>query len=154
MEVLKNRLQNQSPFANTTQLIHQIYQKDGIRGFFKGYFLGLIVFLPYSVTFFVVYEKLKLHMHNYYAENQKEIPLVGYLSCSALAGATGALISNVTDIIKTRVQVSGQKAPVIIRRLFQENGIHAFTKGLGARLLYITPSVAISMAAYETFKRL
>ncbi len=78
------------------------------------------------------------------------------LFCSATAGTLAGAVSNVIDVVKTRVQVSQHSLhPVkLIKEMWtKEGGPRAFTKGLGARILFITPSVTISMTTYEMFKK-
>ncbi len=51
MEVLKNKQQSGrfSLKTSTSSLVKQIIQEDGFRGLFRGYWLCLGVFVPYTV---------------------------------------------------------------------------------------------------------
>ncbi|OZJ02256.1 hypothetical protein BZG36_05036, partial [Bifiguratus adelaidae] len=94
MEVLKNRLQTDSMHysfiptspsssANTLAaskqeltskktmaLAREIYAEEGLYGFYKGYFVTLAVFVPYTMIYFACYEKLKLIAQQYYKDQQ------------------------------------------------------------------------------------
>ncbi|KAI9301137.1 mitochondrial carrier domain-containing protein [Cunninghamella echinulata] len=138
MEVLKNQLQTApssssttSTTANTTvQLAKRIYQQEGIAGFFKGYWMGLVVFLPHTMIYFSTYEYLKLKCANYYTKKKNmstiidhhhqsnkndnfkiddyasHLPWTYYLISSSIASFISSGLSAPLDIIKTRWQVS------------------------------------------------
>ncbi|KAJ1961395.1 hypothetical protein IWQ62_003884 [Dispira parvispora] len=227
MEVLKNRLQVQGeplqratsslstshPTSNTSnahvsslrstslsstwQLARQISHNEGIRGFFRGYWLSLAVFVPHTVIYFITYEKLKQkwalaitdrsnqfrdslgtleNMSPRASSRGVELPFYGYLGCAATACALSASVSNVFDVIKTRWQVQQSKPVTIrlqdrvttfdgrsnissptIRQLVlsmwrTDGGYQAFTRGMLARVLWMLPSVTISMTVYELLK--
>ena len=109
------------------------------------------------MIYFVTYEKLKYMIaHPSSGSTVPPAPLSfsDYLLCSSISGGIAAAVSNIVDVVKTRVQVQGDSsALLIIRSMWTlESGPMAFTKGMGARMLWVTPSVAISMTLYETFK--
>ncbi|KAJ1915396.1 hypothetical protein IWQ60_008450 [Tieghemiomyces parasiticus] len=218
MEVLKNRLQvvqtsptppeatvagvavnagrngsGRSTSATTWALARTIYCTDGLRGFFRGYWLSLAVFMPHTVIYFVTYERLKQWWPVQAtvgsaggADTQVEVkkpaalPFYAYLSCAAAASVLSASISNIFDVVKTKWQVnqvvpttvgawsfgvasgSGikqqQQRPRRVMELVQymwrhEGGYRAFTRGMLARVIWMTPSVTISMTTYELLKR-
>lgn len=51
MEVMKNKLQSGKALKTKTafSLARKIHEKEGYRGFFRGYWIGLAVFAPYTV---------------------------------------------------------------------------------------------------------
>jgi hypothetical protein len=160
MEVIKNKQQRFSGEARSTwHWIQLIYRQEGLRGFFRGYFLGLGVFLPYTVIYFTTYEKLKsgarklITSENSNDPSSKRLPPWVYLTCSGLSSALGAGLSNAVDVVKTRVQVQGGTMLSTVKSMWiKENGFRAFTKGMGARILWLSPSVMISMTLYESLK--
>ncbi|CAO3625939.1 unnamed protein product [Cunninghamella blakesleeana] len=127
MEVLKNQLQT-SKALTTKQLAKTIYQQEGISGFFKGYWMGLVVFLPHTMIYFSTYEYLKSKLTIYYrmkvssssessesliinhSKNQMDyashLPWNYYLISSSIASLISSGLSAPLDIIKTRWQVS------------------------------------------------
>jgi solute carrier family 25 iron transporter 28/37 len=48
MEVIKNRQQTHQ-FIPAWTLMKQIWAREGILGFFRGYWISLAVFMPYTV---------------------------------------------------------------------------------------------------------
>lgn len=127
-------------------------RQDGVKGFGRGYFLGLGVFVPYSMTYFVCYERLK-DLASKNVNDGGDLSFGLYLSCSSLSGAAAASVSNVLDVVKTRVQITGRRPWLLIKDMLYKDGLRSLTKGLGARILWITPSVSISMTTYEVLKQ-
>lgn len=192
MEVMKNRLQTESMIyrldgtlaaarhemtaTKTAVLARNIWAEEGLRGFFKGYFLALAVFVPYTMTYFSVYEQLKVVAQrrqspdnlttNPLSPSPPSTPLSfqSYLICSAIACTLAASLSNVLDVVKTRWQISTSQAGglereyrtsprEIIRRMWrEEGGWRAFTRGMGARVAWAVPATTISMTCFEVLK--
>lgn len=131
--------------------IRSIYTDEGFSGFFQGYWLGLAVYVPYSIVYFIIYEKLKL-LTEY---DNSYIVLI-----SAIASLIAALVSNVVDVIKTRWQaqthVRNEKTTVyqVVRLMIAEEGWAVFMAGASARCAWAVPSAIISFTAYENFKAL
>ncbi|SAL94773.1 hypothetical protein [Absidia glauca] len=159
MEVVKGRMQNQhlsaddndslllpKPFdTTTTGLIRSIYTKDGCQGFYKGYWITLFVFVPQTVIYFVLYERLKLLM----------VPgLPAYLICSIVASTISVAVCNPLDVIKTRQQVGNNEAGVwtIACDMYRTEGLDSFTKGTLTRIVWGAPMTTISMCVFEVLK--
>jgi len=77
-----------------------------------------------------------------------------------LSGGLAAAITCPLDVIKTRLQVQRSTAKNKYKnafdaahRIITEEGFQAFTKGLVARVLWIAPGCAITIAFYEHFKQ-
>lgn len=94
-----------------------------------------------------------------------------HLLAGALARGTAASVLFPLDTVKARLQFQTSIAStldtrgVATRRIYtgmwdafawiaREEGFTAFFRGLPMRLIYITPSAAVSFALYEQFKRL
>ncbi|TPX55465.1 hypothetical protein PhCBS80983_g05312 [Powellomyces hirtus] len=188
MEVLKNKLQVQTKATNPTigslhtwALCKSIYRNEGLRGFYKGYFLALGVFVPYTMVYFMSYEQLKMRaaaillpksasslttssttsplpISSQPASLPPQLPFIAYVICSGLSGALAGGVSNGLDIVKTRVQAAAaggtqQSATTIVRHMWTHEGKwRAFGRGLGARILWIMPTVTLSMSVYEMLK--
>ncbi|KAJ1965420.1 hypothetical protein H4R35_007061 [Dimargaris xerosporica] len=173
MEVLKTQLQAQSSAASpalltssaTWQLARCIGRTEGFAGFLRGYWLSLAVFVPHTVVYFITYEKLKaawarhdsLAAH-FNATAASGLPFYAYLCSATLACILSAGISNVFDVVKTRWQAhqqqeTKQRISTLVRYMWcSEGGPRAFTRGVAARVISMTPSVAISMTTYEVVK--
>ncbi|KAJ3330574.1 hypothetical protein HDU76_005337 [Blyttiomyces sp. JEL0837] len=236
MEVIKSKLQVgvgangnvATSTMSTVGLVRDILATQGVQGLFKGYWISLGVFVPYTVIYFVTYEKLKsfgmTHLvHRASRATTQSLttktislrkvnnttstyttcnvnnasppaspptttttttpstpstsvvnPFFVYLVSSAMAGSLAGAASNVIDVVKTRIQVSGfgggageglkttsitkpmssigAVLKTAIHMYRHEGGIWAFTRGMAARVLWIAPSVTISMTVFEVLK--
>ncbi|KAI8875005.1 mitochondrial carrier [Backusella circina FSU 941] len=146
MEVVKSQMQIRP--LTTKQITYAILKEDGFRGFFKGYWWSLAVFLPHTIIYFVVYEQLKLIM--------PEKNFFVFFVCSTIAGCLGVVASTPFDVIKTRWQVSAQEeayrvGPLqIAKHMYSNDGFRPFTKGMLARMAWGIPTMTISMTLFET----
>lgn len=159
-EVLKGRMQIASESQTSWQLVRSIYKLEGIRGFFHGYFLGLVVFLPHSVLWWVTYERIR----QYICEGDfNKLQPQHHAVSAALATANAVVWTNFLDVVKTRQQLAyspevarlrpsdTKGARVIALNLIKECGLfRALTIGMGMRMLSTVPSSALAMAIMET----
>ncbi|KAG1290159.1 hypothetical protein G6F66_008890 [Rhizopus arrhizus] len=154
MEVLKSQLQVDTRHQSTLTLAAHIIKEEGILGFYKGYFITLSVFVPHSVVYFILYEKLKSTW-----DVQHQTFLV-YIFCAAIASAAGMVVSTPLDIIKTRWQVSRQEeayrgGPVkIALRIWNEGGLSIFVRSMLASIVWGVPLTTINMAVFECLLKL
>lgn len=89
------------------------------------------------------------------------LPSYLHLIGGANAGAIAAAVTCPLDVVKTRIQVQhtegGHQYNTVlntVRKMLQEEGLSAFGKGFFARIVWIAPGTAITIAAYEKFKSL
>jgi len=97
------------------------------------------------------------------------LPFTTIMGCAAVACGVAAGVSNTVDVVKTRWQTSIlitskknsssnghldslSSARRIARHMFQQGGLASFTQGMGARVLWMIPSVTISMSVFEWIK--
>jgi hypothetical protein len=172
MDVIKQRLQVQSkllPGQVPSTLHHRgvfhgisaILKADGPRGLLRGYWASLGTFGPFSAVYFSVLEELKgaIKSHKGYSSDA-ELTVPQLMAVGALASACGAFVSGPMDLIKTRIQVyrtsNGGKfyggTLDALKRTLTEEGYRAFTKGLGARVMWLAPGSAITIAVYDRLK--
>ncbi|KAF9385115.1 hypothetical protein CPB97_005122 [Podila verticillata] len=158
--------QQQSVRTKTLDLAKMIYRQEGLAGFYRGYFITLGVFVPYSMLYFASYEQLKqmawTRKQRTGAPNIQEQEMLSFLTivgCAAVACGFAAGVSNIVDVVKTRWQTSVltkntelSSTRKIAEAMFQQGGLASFTRGMGARILWMVPSVAISMSTFEWFK--
>lgn len=154
MEVVKSQLQI-IRHTTTLALAKRIADNEGVKGFYKGYWITIAVFLPHTVTYFVVYEQLKSFW------DIKDQTFMVYLFCSAVASTLGIIVSTPLDIIKTRWQVSAEEhaykdGPVRIAQhmWLNEGGFKAFTQGMLVRIAWGIPVTTINMTVFEMLLKL
>lgn len=128
-----------------------IYQRDGLRGYYRGYTASLCTYVPSSASWWAFYH---FFQDAYGLVVPAAVPHM-VLQCAAAmsSGCASCLITNPLDLVRTRVQVQRRTIPETIRWLWRTEGIGIFTKGLTARM---TSSVIYSICiifGYETVKR-
>ena len=81
MEVVKQKLQ----VSNTKlkDIVKDVINNHGLRGFYRGYFLTQVVFVPYTVTYFLCYENLK----KIWLSNNSDLNIPSYAFLSFLSAA-------------------------------------------------------------------
>ncbi|KAJ8101751.1 mitochondrial carrier domain-containing protein [Lipomyces tetrasporus] len=182
MENIKGRLQlkNGSGHESTSELIKNMYKHEGLRSFFRGYWMSLLIYTPNSVFYWYIYENLKNIMRRpsytelpdeYPASSASSVPIsrdltaAQYAIASSIATVGGESISNFFDIIKTRQQLAlsdeikrmrpdDQHGLLnVAQNLIKEEGIvRALFKGLHIRLMYALPVGVLSMVIVEKLK--
>lgn len=74
-EVIRNNLQNERNYdkkqMSMTKLMKNIYQAQGIRGFYGGFRINLLRILPNNAIMFSSYEKLSHYLENLYYKRNK-----------------------------------------------------------------------------------
>jgi solute carrier family 25 iron transporter 28/37 len=142
--------------------LRDIAKTEGVRGFYRGYFMGLAIYTPYSLASWAVYE------------NAKKFPAdMSYTSKVALsAGMSTVCVQALIypfDLVKTRYQVatSATVAEIaaatgrgsdqlgirqILRNVMREGGKKGFYAGFVPRLMCSFPSSVITMSVIEYLK--
>ncbi|KAG0303413.1 hypothetical protein BGZ98_006688 [Dissophora globulifera] len=150
------------------ELARRIYRQEGLLGFYRGYFITLGVFVPYSMVYFATYEQLKESawrqriLPTTTGTNTRQegaLPFLTIVACAAVAAGFAGGISNIVDVVKTRWQISvlatteeNSSTRNIVRHMLRQGGLGSFTQGMGARVLWMIPSVTISMSIFEWLK--
>mmetsp|Transcript_46977 Transcript_46977/g.118358 ORF Transcript_46977/g.118358 Transcript_46977/m.118358 type:complete len:232 (+) Transcript_46977:199-894(+) len=177
MDVVKQRLQVQDAVKNNTSLqkhvgtteyrgsmhaMRTIIRQEGFAGLYRGFLPGIATYCPFVGIYFVAYEQLKLCACAFDgALTTRDLPFAYHLASGAMAGAIASAITCPLDVVKTRIQVQSSTATNrylgmadAIKDMLKVEGPTTFWKGLGARILWIAPGCAITMACYEQFKNL
>jgi hypothetical protein len=161
LEVIKARLQI-SRTGQDGKLLYQlrnIARTEGVRGFYRGYVMGLAIYTPYSLASWTVYE------------NAKKLPLdISYTTKVALsAGLSTASVQALIypfDLVKTRYQVATSSTVAeksgrgsdqlgirqILKNVMKESGRRGFYAGFLPRLMCAFPSSVITMSVIEYLK--
>ncbi|XP_064596418.1 solute carrier family 25 member 44-like [Liolophura sinensis] len=132
-------------------IIRNVYKRDGILGFYKGYWVSLVVFAPSSALWWFFYD-------TYCGVIASFAPLwVPHLVIQCLAaplgGVSSTLITNPMDVIRARIQVEGTKFGETVRILVKEEGVRLVLKGLSARLVQSISFSFFIILGYESIKR-
>jgi len=140
-----------TPLSRFVGVCSYITREYGIRGFYKGYSISMITFIPNSALWWGFYNFYCDQLS--YLTNSFSVPrlLIQVLS-APLAGSSAALIINPIDCTRLRIQVRNTMLLTTIKDLWAEEGWHIFSKGLSARL---TQSISYSfwiILFYEPIK--
>ncbi|XP_067837613.1 solute carrier family 25 member 44-like, partial [Heptranchias perlo] len=97
---------HQLVIGQTKEVVVQIFQLDGLRGFYRGYAASLMTYIPNSALWWPFY-------HLYAEQLSCVTPSVcPHLLVQAVAGplaaATASTLTNPMDVIRARVQVTAQ----------------------------------------------
>ncbi|KAI3772698.1 hypothetical protein L6452_03890 [Arctium lappa] len=139
----------------------RIANEEGFRAFWKGNLVTIAHRLPYTAVNFYAYEQYKKLL--------KSIPSIGNNSESAAAdacvhfvgggmsGITAAMATYPLDLVRTRL--AAQRSTIYyqgirhaLSTICREEGVFGLYKGLGATLLGVGPSIAISFSVYESLR--
>ena len=133
-----------------------IYRKDGFKGYYRGYFASVSTYVPSSASWWTFYQFFQDFYGALIPLHEKEMGFHNTIvQCVAAmsSGCASCLITNPLDLTRTRVQVQRRSFTETARRLWHEEKLKIFTKGLSARM---TSSIIYSVAiifGYETVKK-
>ncbi|XP_068668468.1 uncharacterized protein [Aristolochia californica] len=151
------KLQNASIIREASRIVHE----EGFRAFWRGNLVTIAHRLPYSSISFYAYERYKnliqsipgLEAHRENLSADLCVRLLG----GGLSGVTAATMTYPLDLVRTRL--AAQTNVVYYRgishtlyTICRDEGIKGLYKGLGATLLGVGPSIAISFSVYETLR--
>lgn len=135
-------------------IISDIYYKsgDGLRGFYKGYFLTLGSSLPFNSILWTLYWKIQWKLESILSRRADYI--IPPLS-AAMSALLTSIITQPIDVLKTRLQVSKKRESILrtIVNLQQQRGFQGFFAGSIPRALISVPSIVIMLSLYEIIKR-
>jgi solute carrier family 25 iron transporter 28/37 len=171
MEVLKARLQiSSSTHREENKLSYQLrdlMRKEGVRGFYRGYVMGIASYIPFNVLWWTTYGKIRRGMEERNWNSGQQI------ACAAgVSAMCGAAFIHPLELVKTRYQVatSDTVAAVagavtggsrssdqdglrqVVKNVTRENGLKGFYAGFLPTLMRSVPSSIIMMSVFEHLK--
>ncbi|KAI3473186.1 hypothetical protein Pfo_030478 [Paulownia fortunei] len=139
----------------------RIVNEEGFRAFWKGNLVTIAHRLPYSSVNFYAYEQYKsilksipgLEGHGGNPHANIFVHFVG----GGLAGITAASATYPLDLVRTRLAAQRnaiyyQGIRHALHTICRDEGFLGLYKGLGATLLGVGPSIAISFSVYERLR--
>ena len=145
-------------YPNLPAAVKGLYAQQGIRGFYSGWFPGLVGKIPsYALTWTLFQELKNLHR----AAFQRDPLDIENSIMGCLASATTVCVMIPMDTIKTRLVTQASMAisdpyKGIIDcaiRVYREEGLRTFYRGLAPRLVSVVPMIGIQFGVYEYMKR-
>jgi solute carrier family 25 protein 42 len=143
-------------FANIVGIFSNLYKKEGLRGFYRGYLPTLIGALPYAGCGYYFYETFKIaHRHR----EQREPNPIERIVYGACAGAFSQTISYPFDVIRRRFQtatvlLNGAETDLsmvaVFRKILHNEGIiHGFYKGLSINWIKGPVAAGVGFMTYD-----
>ncbi|KAK1312044.1 Mitochondrial adenine nucleotide transporter ADNT1 [Acorus calamus] len=139
----------------------RIVCEEGFRAFWKGNLVTIAHRLPYSSISFYAYERYKtllqsvplLDRHRDDVSADVCVRLIG----GGFSGITAAAMTYPLDLVRTRLAAQTKEMYYrgishTLYTIWRDEGIRGLYKGLGATLLGVGPSIAISFSVYETLR--
>lgn len=166
LTVIKVRFEsNIYAYPSLRAATYNIYQVDGLRGFFAGFGATAMRDAPYAGMYVLFYEIFKTHLgrlasdertHTGHVRMQSALASSINFTSAAVAATVCSAISNPFDAVKTRIQLQpksyknmGQAAMKMVR----EDGLRSFWNGLGLRMTRKVLSSALAWTLYEELIR-
>eukprot|EP01117_Protostelium_nocturnum_P007099 TRINITY_DN2545_c0_g1_i2.p1 TRINITY_DN2545_c0_g1~~TRINITY_DN2545_c0_g1_i2.p1 ORF type:complete len:323 (-),score=37.60 TRINITY_DN2545_c0_g1_i2:336-1304(-) len=178
-DVVKQRLQiygsisDKSPqsrmYRNTYQAIIHIWKTERWRGLFNSVQSSVLRDTPYAAIYFSSYEFFKWTQSKVvkspapfqFGSKKEKLGPINHMFAGSLAGIVATTATIPFDVIKTRLQTQAifgeQKYKGVIhaaKTIWREEGYRGLSRGLSARILYITPAAGIIFSSYEQFKKI
>jgi len=132
-----------------------MFQKEGVRAFYKGYVPNLIGILPYAGIDLAIYESLKrAYLRREPTDNP---PVLLLLACGTISSTCGQIASYPLALVRTQLQasytVSNQSMNVVFRTILQKEGVLGLYRGIFPNFLKVAPAVSISYIVYEKVRQ-
>ncbi|XP_050070894.1 mitochondrial coenzyme A transporter SLC25A42 [Anopheles maculipalpis] len=151
-----------SGYKTLREVFVKIWQCEGPRTLYRGYWATILGVIPYAGTSFFTYDTLK---NEYYKRTGDKSPnTVISLTFGAVAGVIGQSSSYPLDIVRRRMQTTGVTAQCAdqyltigrtLIKIYREEGlIGGFYKGLSMNWIKGPIAVGISFATYDHIKHL
>ncbi|GFP86296.1 mitochondrial substrate carrier family protein b [Phtheirospermum japonicum] len=139
----------------------RIVNEEGFRAFWKGNLVTIAHRLPYSAVNFYAYEQYKSILKSLpgldgQTRNPQADIFVHFVG-GGLAGITAASATYPLDLVRTRLAAQRnaiyyQGIRHALHTICRDEGFLGLYKGMGATLLGVGPSIAISFSVYESLR--
>ena len=153
LEVIKTLKQTTSSSKSFSQCFKNIYETEGIRGYFRGNGTYLVRTLPYSAIQFLTFEQT----NNYLANNNIN-KNIRYLISGASAGFTSLTFTYPLEVIRTRLTIQSRQNPEytgIINaytKIVQTEGTKGLFKGYTMSCMGFIPYLTINFYIFNYLK--
>lgn len=144
-----NTASSQKVYNDPWDAIRKIYNKNGIRGLYRGMVVTLWREIPGFGSYFLTYDVLcDMSVQLVRAQSRDDLNPIILCTCGGFSGISAWTVSYPFDVIKSRLQVDGMFRPEVYtdmfdctRKSYMEGGttgigrLHVFFKGLNSTLL-------------------
>ena len=142
LDTLRTRMQTGS--GSLWQCGKELLRKEGIQGFYRGFWWPAVAQGLYKAIMFGVYGTAKRWTN----ETPVELAL-----CGGLAGGANAFVLTPIELVRNRQQVGSNDSGLKIwRDVYRSRGLLGLYTGFGATLLRDVPGVAAYYLTFELFR--
>lgn len=162
MDVIKERTQIEGQIMGNTKkssydIFKSILKIEGIRGFYKAYWLHQITWAPFNGIYWMVYERCKITCKKFGIEKG----ITTFFISSFMSGLLASYALSPIDLVKTRLQVQNINPNMFnfnngldcAIKVFKNEGICAFWDGVIARSAWLVPRYCIAISLFDSLKR-
>lgn len=152
----RSELLGSSEYNNFLKSCRLIYQKEGMRSFYKGGLLLLLEEFPFGGIFNATYEFMNRKMNNHDRKST-----IGFIFSGTVAGVIATTLTHPAELCRTKLQsqkvdynrrVKNSVILSILYDTYERYGYKGFLKGLLPRLLKKTMVNASTFSMYEVLR--
>ncbi|KAH8868360.1 Calcium-binding mitochondrial carrier protein SCaMC-3 [Schistosoma japonicum] len=168
VEILKTRmaLRRSHETNSILSVIRILYTEGSLRGFYRGYKISMMSYVPYSGMELCLYEMLKQRYVEYHYSLQPNtdrtikvhMPAMVTVPLILISCCIPMIITYPANLLRTRYQASSSPyaAPIIksMCSIVQKNGFKGLYRGLSASLSKTVPSVCVTYLVFESTSEL
>jgi inorganic pyrophosphatase/solute carrier family 25 iron transporter 28/37 len=173
IDVVKERLQAQGPdvkdrYRNSWDGLCRVARHEGVRGLYKGYFMTLGSFGPFSAVYFSAFEGYKRALFGLNAASTPDAAQA--FVAGALANVTGCVVTQPLEMVKTRYQIQRARLTASgaefsqytyaytgmrdgVSTIIKETGVTGLWRGTVSRAAYTVPNAALTMMLFSGIKQ-
>lgn len=154
---------HQHSHTGTISALTQIYQREGVRGLWRGSVSSLPRIAVGSATQLSTFSKTKEFLENHEILREDK-SLLNTFAASMISGAVVAVFMTPFDVVQTRLYNQGVDAngkglfyssiPDCFIKMWRTEGIFGFFKGLGPCYLRIGPHTVLTLLFFDLFNKL
>ncbi|KAK4569837.1 mitochondrial FAD carrier protein flx1 [Recurvomyces mirabilis] len=135
---------------------HELYQTEGIRGFYRG-LLPSLFGVSHGAIQFMAYEQLKNRWARERPGGKAGLTNSDYLLLSAVSKMLAGSITYPYQVVRARLQVYDapkryKGAWDVVQKVYRHEGLGGFYKGLGPNIVRVLPSTCVTFLVYENTK--
>jgi len=150
---------NTVKYKSTLHAFKTIVKEEGFFALFKGLTPQIIGIVHVAIQF-PLYEYLKKKIATGASKSTSELTPLELIGSSAISKVSASILAYPHEVLRSRFQYQHNNDPTrykgimdAVRRIYTEEGYRGFYRGMGANLLRVTPSTAITFTSYELLVR-
>jgi hypothetical protein len=157
LDTVKARLQANQTYKGPVDTFFNTFQKEGLRGLYRGFGAIFIGGTPGTMIYLSSYEVFKKKLSDNDKNDNKEF--VVHFCSGMLAETIACIIYVPVDVVKERMQVSNKSQQIYqnsvdaLYKILRTEGLRGIYKGYAATLASFGPFSALYFMVYEQFKQ-